>query len=192
MIRSNSEYREALKQLEAGRRQLAEQDAVLQSLGLKPDEVQRGLAPIVNFQRRLKVDVQRYESLIAGRLSESWDIRDIGILLIEARIARQLSQRALAERLGVHESQVSRDERNAYHGIALERAQQILEVLGVKISLLASIEPAVREAPVPLEMSPSNLHMNYVAPSKQRPKVIISSQDKARRGRGHRPNGVAA
>ena len=157
MIRSNSEYKEALKQLEAGRCQIAEHEAALQSLGLKPEEVQRGLAPIINFQKRLQVDVERYASLTAGRLSETWDIRDIGLLLIEARIARQLSQRALAERLGVHESQVSRDERNSYHGIALERAQQILEVLGVNVSLSASLESATRRDPVPLEMSSSHV-----------------------------------
>jgi hypothetical protein len=35
--------------------------------------------------------------------------------------------RELARRLGVHETQVSRDERNEYFGITLERAAKILE-----------------------------------------------------------------
>ena len=38
----------------------------------------------------------------------------------------------LAERLGVHESQVLRDERNDYRGVTAERAQRILEALGVR------------------------------------------------------------
>jgi len=40
----------------------------------------------------------------------------------------------LAQRLGVHESQVSRDERNEYHNITLDRAGRILDVLGVELS----------------------------------------------------------
>jgi len=40
----------------------------------------------------------------------------------------------LAERLGVHESQVSRDERNEYNGVTVERADRILEALGVEMT----------------------------------------------------------
>ena len=35
--------------------------------------------------------------------------------------------------MGVHESQVSRDERNEYHGITLERASRVLDALGVTL-----------------------------------------------------------
>ena len=49
------------------------------------------------------------------------------------RIAKGISQRELASRLGVHESQVSRDERNEYHGITLDRANRILEALRVTL-----------------------------------------------------------
>jgi transcriptional regulator with XRE-family HTH domain len=49
------------------------------------------------------------------------------------RIAKGVSQRDLAERVGVHESQVSRDERNEYHGVTVERANRVLETLGVEV-----------------------------------------------------------
>jgi transcriptional regulator with XRE-family HTH domain len=39
----------------------------------------------------------------------------------------------LATLLGVHESQVSRDERNEYGSITVERASRILEALGVEL-----------------------------------------------------------
>ena len=48
------------------------------------------------------------------------------------RIALGLTQQELAERLKVSAAQVSCDERNDYHGITVERAQRILEALGVR------------------------------------------------------------
>ena len=50
--------------------------------------------------------------------------------MVALRIANGLTQRELARRLEVHESQVSRDERNEYYGITLEKALRILEALG--------------------------------------------------------------
>jgi hypothetical protein len=38
-----------------------------------------------------------------------------------------------AGKLGVHETQVSRDERNEYHGITLERAARSLDTLGADL-----------------------------------------------------------
>jgi len=52
---------------------------------------------------------------------------------VALRIALGLTQRELAERLGVHESQVSRDERNEYHAVTVERASRILDALGVDL-----------------------------------------------------------
>lgn len=40
----------------------------------------------------------------------------------------------LAARLSVSEAAVSRDERNEYHGITLERAQRILDALEASVS----------------------------------------------------------
>lgn len=54
-----------------------------------------------------------------------------------------VSQRDLAERLGVHESQVSGNERNEYHGVTVERAGRVLEALAVELRTL------VERAPLP-------------------------------------------
>jgi ribosome-binding protein aMBF1 (putative translation factor) len=56
-----------------------------------------------------------------------------------------MSQRELAAKLEVHESQVSRDERNEYHGITVERVIKILDALGVKL------QTSVVEAPLDVE-----------------------------------------
>jgi transcriptional regulator with XRE-family HTH domain len=57
---------------------------------------------------------------------------------VALRIARGISQREFAERLGVHESQVSRDERNDYHGITVDRANRVLDAL--KVQMKSSFE----------------------------------------------------
>ena len=62
------------------------------------------------------------------------DLLGFGRALVSLRIAVGLPQRELALRLGVHESLVSRDERNEYQGLTISRASQILQALGVKVS----------------------------------------------------------
>jgi ribosome-binding protein aMBF1 (putative translation factor) len=69
-----------------------------------------------------------------GEFDELHNLVGIGPMLIGARIASGLSQRELADRLGVHESQVSRDERNEYNGVTIDRAHRILETLGVNVT----------------------------------------------------------
>jgi transcriptional regulator with XRE-family HTH domain len=61
--------------------------------------------------------------------------------LITSRIAQGLTQRELARRLDVHESQVSRDERNEYFGITLERAVKVLDALNVRLRTQVAIGP---------------------------------------------------
>lgn len=51
-----------------------------------------------------------------------------------------MSQRDLAEKLGIDESGVSRDERNEYHGITTERAQRILDALGAKVRVEVDLD----------------------------------------------------
>jgi transcriptional regulator with XRE-family HTH domain len=58
----------------------------------------------------------------------------LGRTLIGLRIALGISQKVLAEKLGVSESQVSKDERNEYHGVTVEKAQRVLDVLGATLT----------------------------------------------------------
>ena len=56
-----------------------------------------------------------------------------GGLLIGLRIAQGISQIELAKRLGVSEAQVSKDEKNEYHGVSVEKTQRIIDALGVTV-----------------------------------------------------------
>lgn len=133
MIRNESEYQEAVQRLAEERGRLADQKRRLEGMKLGPDEVQRALDPMRSFHLQLEEEVRSYERLKRGEFAEVHNLKGIGQLLIALRIARGLSQRELASRLDVHESQVSRDERNEYHGVTLERASRVLDALGVDL-----------------------------------------------------------
>jgi DNA-binding Xre family transcriptional regulator len=108
---------------------------------LSKEEIKRALDPVRSFHEQLKEEVESYERLKRGEFDELRNFEGLGRLLIALRIAKRVSQRDLAERLGIHESQVSRDERNEYHGVTVERANRVLEALGVEVlSVVESVE----------------------------------------------------
>ena len=133
MIRNESEYREAVRRLEDQEARIQQQASELRSMKLSKQERKRVLDPIQSFHDQLEEEIASYERLKRGEFDEVSNFGGLGRLLIALRIANGLTQRELAERLEVSESQVSRDERNEYHGITLERANRILEVLNAEI-----------------------------------------------------------
>lgn len=136
MIRNEAEYQEALSRLEEERQRLDEHRAHLSGMGLVDEELKRALDPLRSFHLQLEEEVQSYERLKRGDIGELLNLHGLGQALIALRIARGLTQRELAARLDVHESQVSRDERNEYHGITVERASRILDALNVRLRSL--------------------------------------------------------
>jgi AraC-like DNA-binding protein len=141
MIRNEAEYQEASQRLAQESLRLAEHRVRLKEAGLSDDEINRVIDPIESFHLQLQEEVEAYERLKRGEFAELDDLRAVGPLLITSRIAQGISQRELARRLGVHESQVSRDERNEYFGITLERAAKILDALNVRLHTKIAIEP---------------------------------------------------
>src|SRR5271170_4889754 len=140
MIRNEAEYQEASTRLEDERTRLAEHRTRLKEAGLKDDEIKRVIDPMESFHLQFTEEVESYERLKRGEFEELENFRGLGHLFISLRIARGLSQRELAKRLGVHESQVSRDERNEYFGITLERAMKVLDALGARLRTRVEID----------------------------------------------------
>jgi DNA-binding XRE family transcriptional regulator len=145
MIRNEQEYQEASKRLEAERVRLDLHRAQLAKSGLKKSELKRVMDPLISFHDQLREEVTHYENLKRGKFPNLQNLKGLGGLLVSLRIARGMSQREFAAKLEVHESQVSRDERNEYHGITVERAIKILDTLGVKL------QTSVVEAPLGVE-----------------------------------------
>jgi ribosome-binding protein aMBF1 (putative translation factor) len=148
MIRSESEYKEAALRLAEEQKRLTEHRARLKEAGLSDEEIKRVIDPMESFHLQLREEVESYERLKRQEFDELDNLRGLGHLLIALRIAQGISQRELARRLGVHESQVSRDERNEYFGMTLERAVKVLDALNVRLRTRVEIES-------PLEMAPA-------------------------------------
>jgi ribosome-binding protein aMBF1 (putative translation factor) len=146
MIQSESEYKEAIRRLKVQDQLLSAQRQEFEVMNLGDDEIERTMDPLRSFRQQLAEVIESYDRLKRGEFDEIRNLRGIGHLLIAARIYRGLSQRGLAERLGDHKSQISRDKRNEYHNITLERATRIIEVLSVEVS--SHVEPAPAEAVV--------------------------------------------
>lgn len=135
MIRTESEYQKALQQLEQDQAFIKTQRKHLEELGLTGETLERALHPSMSFHEQLKEEVEAYENIKRGDLGTLRSLNSLGRWLIGARIAKGWSQKELAHHLGTSEAQVSRDERNEYHGIKVGRAQSILEVMNFHFTM---------------------------------------------------------
>lgn len=83
----------------------------------------------------LREQLAEYDALRSGRVTvlELNSLKELPEALIRARIASGLSQKQLAERLGMKEQQLQRWESTRYAGISLDRIHAVAEALGVKI-----------------------------------------------------------
>jgi DNA-binding Xre family transcriptional regulator len=141
MIKNELEYKKAVKKLQEEEIRIVEMKERLAAKGLKEDEIKRAVDPVESFHFQFKEEVESYERLLRGEFDELINLRGLGHLLISLRIAKRITQKDLANTLAVSDSQVSRDERNEYHGITLDRAEKILEALGVKLFSKIEIQP---------------------------------------------------
>lgn len=134
MIRNEREYQVALRRFRQDREVAEKQREALIGKGLSKEEVAFAMEPLLSFQEQLAEEITWYENACRRHFSPAMRLTDLGRLLIALRISSGLSQKELAQRLGVSEPQVSRDERNEYHGITLERAQRVLDALEASVT----------------------------------------------------------
>ena len=146
MIRTDHEYKEAVKRRDAEKAQIEEHRKQLLAQGLSPEMVDKAMQPYESFRLQLVEEIEGYERIKRGVINDTYNLAGIGQRLIGIRIYLGLSQRELAQRLGVHESQVSRDERNEYHGITVERVEEILTAMAVHMTSSFEV-PTPKRAP---------------------------------------------
>ena len=102
----------------------------------RPPELRRVMREAMESQlEELREELADYEALRSGKVGvlELTSLAELPEALIRARIAVGLTQKGLAERLGLKEQQVQRYEATQYAGVSLQRIQEVAEALGVAI-----------------------------------------------------------
>ena len=148
MIRSEAEYKRAVTRLREEEEHITAHKNSLHEEGYTAEQIKRAVDPLLSFHLQLQDEIESYERLRRGDLGELSNLHGFGVKIIGLRIALGLTQKEFAQKLGVSEPQVSRDERNEYHGITVERASYILDALGVVMRSKFN-EPIVRERTPP-------------------------------------------
>ena len=107
--------------------------------------LRQGIDPAISEAQRasmkaqlaeLEEDLSRYEGLRSsggGKRLFPARISEIGEKLIEGRIMQGLSQKALAERLGMKEQQIQRYEQDRYMSANLARVEEVADALGLDL-----------------------------------------------------------
>lgn len=107
--------------------------------------IRQGIDPVIaNAQREglksqlqdLEHSLDHFDALRSGRVRdlEARSFDDIGVKLIEARIARGLTQKDLAAKLGLKEQQIQRYEQGNYRSASLARVAEVINALGVSVT----------------------------------------------------------
>ncbi len=135
MIKNERQYKFTKTQVERFERTLAELSS------RNPEDT--GLHPLVAKAQEdavsgqivdLKEELQIYESMKAGSFSmEQLEVvSELSNMLIGARIAQGISQKELAERIGLKEQQIQRYEATDYASASLSRIREVVSGLSGK------------------------------------------------------------
>jgi transcriptional regulator with XRE-family HTH domain len=136
MIKNERQFKITNAQAESFKKAVSELQSKLNN-ETNADKLARSRLQLSAIQSQLgdlEEELQEYESLQQNR-NESLEINSLSELpsiLIKARIASGLTQKQLADKLGIKEQQIQRYEASDYSGANLQRIQQVIEALGVK------------------------------------------------------------
>ncbi len=86
----------------------------------------------------LQTELEEYQALTNGSIAQPialslHSLSELPAALIKARIAAKLSQKALADRLGLKEQQIQRYEATDYASASLARVIEVSQALGLEL-----------------------------------------------------------
>jgi len=133
MITNERQYR--ITKAEADRFAAAIEHSDEENAGVHPLLRDAMKASLESQLHDLRQELADYEALRMGEVDvvELDSLNQLPEALIRARIATRLTQKQLAERLGIKEQQIQRYEATRYAAANLERIQAVAEALGVRI-----------------------------------------------------------
>jgi HTH-type transcriptional regulator/antitoxin HigA len=150
MITNERQYKISMSQADRFAHALKEFDEpALVAQGMDALIVQAQRDGLTSQLEELRAEIKRYERLKSGKVKQlsATDVSDIGTKLIEARIAQGLSQRQLAERLGMKEQQIQRYEQERYEAASLARIAEVAGALDVDVRFDLRLGQDVRDKP---------------------------------------------
>ncbi|MEL6579273.1 MAG: helix-turn-helix transcriptional regulator [Cyanobacteria bacterium J06621_12] len=132
MIQNQHQYQvtqNKLKDLEQG---LVELEKIKDTLHPRQFlERRNGLSKSIST---LQQEIEDYERLRQQQTSiKIASIKELPLALIRARIAMGMTQKELAEKMGVKEQQVQRDEGNQYSSAGFRRIAEVADALEIQI-----------------------------------------------------------
>jgi HTH-type transcriptional regulator / antitoxin HipB len=86
--------------------------------------------------RQLKQEIAEYEQLKSGKISTFilGSISDLPTTLIKARISTGMTQKELADKIGIQEQQIQRYEASHYSSASFDRLKSIAHALKIEIT----------------------------------------------------------
>jgi HTH-type transcriptional regulator / antitoxin HipB len=134
MIQNERQYRITQTKLKEFEQELAAIDP--QDPNLHPRQIV-GWTNSYNLSiLQLKQEIAEYELLKSGNIFTFvlGSLNDLPTTLIKARIAAGMTQKELAEKIGVQEQQIQRYESNHYSSASFERLRSIADALKIEIT----------------------------------------------------------
>jgi HTH-type transcriptional regulator/antitoxin HigA len=145
MITNEREYKITLKQIERFRKAIEDFDlkTATDRLGSKILAKAELEAMSSEFEN-LSEQVREYEAVKSGTIEtlKATTLSELPTILIKARIAKGLTQKQLAEKLGLHEQQIQRYEADNYATAKLDCLSNVAEALDLTISEIAEFKPS--------------------------------------------------
>jgi transcriptional regulator with XRE-family HTH domain len=132
MIRNDRQYK--ISRARAG--EFAELlDTTAQRAHLNDEWSDVEMAAVRSQLDELREEIDEYEKLRAGGITSLQinSLEELPTALIKARIASGLTQKELADKLGVKEQQIQRYEQNDYAGVSIDRIREIINALNVSV-----------------------------------------------------------
>lgn len=133
MIKNERQYKITRAKADELRVALAELEHAALPEGLAPEMRDLQTEALAGTLIDLETELADYDSLHDATLIEATGIGEFPTALIRARIARGLTQRELADRIGLAEQAIQRYEAGDYAGVSFARLVEIADALEVTV-----------------------------------------------------------
>ena len=132
MIQNQHQYQVTQNKLHDLEQGLIELDKIKDTL--HPRQFSGRKNSLVKNINALQQEISDYDSLRQQQTPiKITSIKELPIALIRARIAMGMTQKELAEKMGVKEQQVQRDEANQYSSAGFRRIAEVADALGIQM-----------------------------------------------------------